>query len=406
MNLPRLDSELPVVTLVTGGHLLSHFYLLALPPLFPLLRTELGLSNAQLGLLVGVISAAMLLQVVVGEVVDMVGAKWVFVGGVAATSLGIFLSGTVSSYPALLVLAVVSGVGQATFHPADYSLLEAVSSADRIGQNFSIHTFGGFIGFTSAPLIVGSLGNAYGWQTALLVVGGVGIVYAGIAALTLHPVYRSQVEAVSDSDEQSTHSRRLFLRREILIMAAFFALFSVAGAGIRAFTPILAIDGFQLTTAIGNTALSGFFAVTAVSVLVGGVLADRYDPSYVIFTATGTAALIFLFVISGLISVSGTAFMLLIGGAGVGYGLIFASRDRLVNKYAPAESTGKTFGFVFTLSSLGSLVSPIALGVVIDHSTVQVAFALVSVFFVLSGLVVLAIVPGRSSILRQTLSSP
>ena len=188
-------------------------------------------------------------------------------------------------------------------------------------------------------------------------------------------------------------------------MAAFFALFSVAGAGIRAFTPILAIDGFQLTTAVGNTALSGFFAITAVSVLVGGILADRYDPSYVIFTATALAALTFLLVISGVVPISGTFFILLVGGAGVGYGLIFASRDRLVNEHAPAESTGKTFGFVFTLSSLGSLVSPIALGMVIDQSTVLVAFALISVFFVLSGLVVLAIVPGRTSIVRQALSS-
>ena len=36
--------------LISSGHFLSHFYGLALPPLFPLLKAEFGVSYLELGL--------------------------------------------------------------------------------------------------------------------------------------------------------------------------------------------------------------------------------------------------------------------------------------------------------------------------------------------------------------------
>lgn len=401
----RLDEEVVTVSLVTGGHFLSHFYLLAFPPLFPLLRAELGLSNAQLGLLVGIISAAMLLQLLVGEVVDLVGAKQVFVGGVAITSLGIALAGTASSYLALVAFAALSGIGQSTFHPADYPLLETVSEPGREGRNFSIHTFGGYVGFAAAPLVIGLLGSVYGWRTALLLTGAVGVAYSIVAAFTLRPVYREQIDTNEQrSGSQKTSSRAVIFRSAILIMALFFVLFSMAGAGARTFIPILAVDGFELTDATGNTALSIFFAVTSLCVLFGGVLADRYDPRYVIAAATGTAALAVLAVVSGVFPIGRIAFVALIGLAGGAYGLVFASRDRLVSDYSPGESTGRSFGFVFTLSSLGALVSPILLGVVIDVSTVLIAFALISAFFLLAGATALTVGFSRSTLIPRFVS--
>lgn len=195
MAFSRRSEELTTVGLVTGGHFLSHFYLLVFPPLFPLLRAELSLSNAQLGLIIAVLSTAMILQVFVGEVVDRVGAKRVFVAGLATTALGVFLAGTASSYLAILAFAGLSGVGQSAFHPAGYPLLETVSDPDRVGKNFSVHTFGGYVGFAVAPLVVGALGFAYDWRTALLVVGSVGLVYSLVAAFGLRPVYRASMDA-------------------------------------------------------------------------------------------------------------------------------------------------------------------------------------------------------------------
>lgn len=401
----RFDEEVSTVGIVTGGHFLSHFYLLAFPPLFPLLREEFATSNAQLGLLVGIVSAAMLLQILVGGFVDLVGAKRVFVGGIALTSLGVFLAGTASSYLGLLVFAALSGIGQSTFHPAGYPLLETVSDPDEIGRNFSIHTFGGFAGFTAAPLAVGTLGTVHGWRTALLVVGGIGLLYAVGAAVALRPVYRAHLNATEAQPEgESTSSRAAIFRPGILVMAAFFVFFALGGTGIRTFTPLLAVDGFRLTDATGNTALSAFFAMTAVSVLAGGILADWYDPRHVIAAATTTVTVTLLALVGDTVSVSWSTFVAPFALAGGAYGLVFASRDRLVSDYSAAESTGRSFGFVFTLSSLGGLVSPVLLGAVIDASTVLVAFVLIGVFFVISGAVVLAVDSERLPALSRVMS--
>lgn len=380
--------ETTTVGLVTGGHFLSHFYLLTLPPLFPLLRTEFALSNARLGLLVSMISIAMLLQLFVGELVDRIGAKRVFVTGIGLTAAGILLAGLAPSYLALLAFAALSGIGQSTFHPADYPLIEVVSDTDRIGRNFSIHTFGGYAGFAAAPLIVGSLGLTYGWRTALIAVGAVGIAYAAISAVALQPVYQTTAEHGPTPTARTPPGRAALLSPGIIVMSVFFIVFSMAGKGVQTFTPILAVDGFHLAETIGNTALSVFFAITAITVLIGGLLADRYAPHRIIAVTTTLAAITLLLTVADVIPIDAIAFIVLFALAGGAYGLVFASRDRLVSAYSAAGTTGRSFGLVFTASSLGSLTSPILLGWVIDRTTAALAFGFIAAFFFLSGLVV------------------
>jgi MFS family permease len=157
--------------IVSGGHLLSHLYVLAYPPLFPLLIDDFGLNNTQLGLIMSVVALSMFLfQTPVGELVDRIGAKPVFVLGLVFTGGGTALVGAATSYPLLLVFALVAGIGQSAFHPADYTLLDAVTEGDQEGRSFGIHTFAGYAGFAVAPALVGGLGVLYGWQIALFVV--------------------------------------------------------------------------------------------------------------------------------------------------------------------------------------------------------------------------------------------
>ncbi|QHS18120.1 MFS transporter [haloarchaeon 3A1-DGR] len=387
LPLRRFDEESRTLAVVTGGHFLSHFYLLAFPPLFPLLRSDLSLNNTQLGLIVSLVSVAMLLQVIVGEFVDRIGAKRVFVAGVAMTALGIGAAGFANSYPALLAAAAVSGLGQSTFHPADYPLVEAVSDDGRLGRNFGIHSFGGYLGFAVAPVVVGGLGLAYGWQAALWLAGAVGLGYAVLAAVTLPPLYRRGT--VDDLDESGPEvpSAAAFLRPGILVMSAFFLVVTMAEKGVQAFTTLLTIDGFGFAETVGNSALSGFFAATAVAVLVGGFVADRADPARVIAVTTAIAAGTLLLVVGEVVPISPTSLIALFVVAGGAYGLVFASRDRLVTDSAADNSTGRSFGFVFTASSIGSLSSPVLLGAISDAASTLVAFLLVSVFFLASGVI-------------------
>jgi MFS family permease len=179
-----------VIGTVSVAHFLSHFYFLVFPPLFPLLREEFGVNNTQLGLLFSLLFLMpSILQIPVGDLVDRIGAKRVFVAGIAVTGLGTMATTLSTSYAMLLAFALLAGVGQSVFHPADFALLETVTDETNRGKGFGTHTFAGFLGFAAGPLIAGGLGVRYGWRTALFGLGTVGVAYAVAVWLTMEPVH-------------------------------------------------------------------------------------------------------------------------------------------------------------------------------------------------------------------------
>lgn len=398
-----------IVGIVSGGHFLSHFYILVFPPLFPLLETEFGLNNTQLGVIMSVVAVGMLLQVPAGEVVNRVGAKRVFVLGVALTATGIILAGLAPSYRWLIAAVVVSGVGQSAFHPADYALLGAVADGDRQGKSFGIHTFGGYAGFAVAPILVGTLGIVYGWRTALLLVGAVGILYAVVAALTMEEVYLASVE---ESDRAADAAGRLrdslsgLMQPRILGMAVFFITLVMAGKGTQTFTSVFLIDAFGFSESLANSTFTAFFVFVSLGVLVGGVLADRYDPRWVVVASLSTAAVVTWTIVSGVLGIGVVAAFVLFSLLGICYGLPLPSRDRLVSESSTTGSLGVNFGFVFTAASVGSFVSPAVLGAVIDVASASAAFAIIGAFFLAAAGVAFAVGgPSTLATLRSSVRS-
>ncbi len=392
MSLVRGDWRY-TVGIVTGGHFFSHFYLLAFPPLFPALRAEFGLSNAALGVLISVISIGLLLQLPVGELVDRFGAKPVFVGGTALTAAGVGLAGFATSYLWLIAGAVVSGIGQSAFHPADYALLDAVADGEHKGKSFGVHSFGAYVGFASAPLVVGGIALRADWRIALIAVGVAGVAYAALAALTLDSPYRRRMGATSTDESGSTlrEAAATFWDPTVFLLLSFFVVATVANKGIQTFTTVFVPTVYGLSTSIANLTLTGFFAGAAIGILVGGVLADRFDPRRIVVSTFGLCGVGVFALTLG--AVPASAAVSVGGFALVGFvmGLAYPSRDRLVSRYTPSGSTGKGFGLIFTGASIGGLVGPALLGFVIDVTAVTAAFLLVGAFFLAAGAVAFAL---------------
>src|SRR5690349_13200895 len=117
-----LRQDARVIALVGLAHGTSHFYHLILAALFPWLRTEFGLSYAQLGLLMTVFFVVSGIgQALAGFVVDRVGARRVLFFGVAMLGISALALALAHSYAALLAGALLAGVGNSIFHPADYT---------------------------------------------------------------------------------------------------------------------------------------------------------------------------------------------------------------------------------------------------------------------------------------------
>lgn len=337
----------------------------------------------------------MLLQLPVGKLVDQIGAKRVFVGGVGLTGLATLLAGVATSYYLLLAFGLLAGMGQSCFHPSDYALLSAVVEDDNEGKGFGVHTFGGYVGFAAAPLVIGGIGLAAGWRTALLAAGAVGIVYAVLAQMMLEPVYLDTID--DDKGDDAIESESFFQELRGLLsptLGGTFLLFMflfMAGTGIQSFTAIFLVSAYELPEAVGNTALTSFFAMSAVGVLAGGILVDTFDIYWLSVVTLLLAGAMMAALAVPLIPTTAAVALAAFGVIGLLSGLMRSSRDSLVSYYSPPESSGRSFGLVFSGGSLGGTISPLLLGFVIDTVTVGASFLLIGAFFVACSAIVVGI---------------
>src|ERR1700742_532778 len=172
---PKAYSAMRTLTLISVAHWVSHFHLFVLPMLFPFLKQQLGVGYIELGFALTVFAVVSgLTQAPMGYLGDRIGARKILligltVGGVALIMLGIHLS-----YSWLIASAVLLGLANSVYHPADYAILSAHMDEARMGRAFSIHTFAGFLGGAVAPAIVAALVAMVGGHGALIVAGAVG----------------------------------------------------------------------------------------------------------------------------------------------------------------------------------------------------------------------------------------
>lgn len=83
--------------------------------------------------------------------------------------------GFATAYWQLIALALLSGVGNSVFHPADYAILSGSIDPARLGRSFAFHTFTGNIGFAAAPPATATLMLLLGWRGALISIGLLGL---------------------------------------------------------------------------------------------------------------------------------------------------------------------------------------------------------------------------------------
>ncbi len=118
------SSDNRTIGLISLAHGTSHFYHLVLPPLFPWLKIEFGLSYAELGLLMTVFFVvSCIVQASSGFLVDHKGARPVLFAGVGLLALSAVTYAVSSSYFGLMIGAILMGCGNGVFHPVDYTLI-------------------------------------------------------------------------------------------------------------------------------------------------------------------------------------------------------------------------------------------------------------------------------------------
>jgi MFS transporter, FSR family, fosmidomycin resistance protein len=369
----RRDAE--VISLVGLAHGTSHFFHLMLPPLFPWLMAEFALSYTQAGFLMTVFFIVSGIgQALAGFVVDRIGARPVLLFGVGTLGLSGLVLAVAGSYAGLLAAAVVAGIGNSIFHPADFTLLNRRVSAPRLGHAFSVHGLTGNLGWAAGSVMMAGVAAASTWRTAAVVAA-----LLGLSVFTLLVLRRSvladaagapapvQSKAGAGSPAGAPFA---FLRsRAVWLCFAFFLITTASFGVLQNYAPAILNNVYALALPLASLGLTAYLLGSAAGMVLGGFVAGRFEDSdFVIAPALALSAVTALLLASGLAPM--VAVLPLMALIGVGVGVAGPSRDFLVRRAATAQfgatAYGRVYGFVYSGLDVGLASAPLVFGPMLD----------------------------------------
>src|SRR3982075_532121 len=268
----KTDTSLRTLASISTAHWVSHFHLLVLPMLFPFLKEQLGVGYIELGFALTVFAVISgLTQAPMGYLADHIGARKILLMGLTLGGFALILLGLHLSYPWLIASAVLLGLANSVYHPADYAILSTHMDEARMGRAFSIHTFAGFLGGAVAPAIMATLVASICGPRARVAARAVG----PLVALLLIVVGIPDASAADRKVDGVQAPQQSVITPAIIVLTIFFMLLSLSNAGIGNFGVVALMSGYGASFPSANIALTAFLGFSAIGVLAGGFLADH-----------------------------------------------------------------------------------------------------------------------------------
>jgi MFS family permease len=390
------ETENRLVGLVCAAHFVSHYHMMLLAPLFPVIRADLDVSYTQLGIaltLFNVVGAT--LQTPAGFLADRIGARTLLIGALVLSSAAYLAVGIAPVFWLLLTMFTVAGIANAVYHPADYAILSTRVAKERIGRAFSFHNLGGILGSAVAPPTLLLLERYFGWRGAFAGAAILGfVVAAAMTSFREPPAAHGEAAKVvpAAADGLGDSGLRLLSSLPILQNFVVFMLLTVINGGMTIYlvAGLGALYGTSVVTA--NLALTVALAVNGAAILLGGWVAGRTTRhaliAMVALLGTGAAML--------LIALYDLPVPLLIGALSLAHfciGVMMPSRDMIVRSVTPPGQFGKVFGFVTTGFNIAGIFTPMMFGALLDYGHPAGVFLLSAVCCVIGIVIVMTIRP-------------
>ena len=242
------------------------------------IQADLGLDDAQLGLLGGLAFAILYstLAVPLAWLADRTSRSWVITGSLVVWSLFTSACALAQGFWHIFLARVGVGVGEAGGVAPSYAVIGEHFPSHRRAFALSVYSLGIPLGSAAGVLAGGYVAQMVDWRTAFLVVGLSGIVIAPLFKL----VVRDRAPAVRPAEVPAiafgTVARTLARKRAFWLLSFGASSSSMLGYGLMFWLPSLLQRSFGLDLVhtswfIGAVLLLGGCA----GVLLGGILADR-----------------------------------------------------------------------------------------------------------------------------------
>jgi MFS family permease len=386
-----LKSDVRVISLIGIAHGASHYYQLAFATMLLIVRQEAGLSFADVGLLAGIFyGVSGLCQTAAGFAVDRYGARPILAGGLLTIGVALALVSVAHSFVAFAAIAVLAGLGNCVFHPADFALLNASVDQSRLGRAFSIHGVGGSLGWAAAPVMY-FLDSMFGWVGAALIGAMPGIVLSVLVWGHRTQLVDHRIKARSHATQHGTvPMSALFMQPAILLCLVYFALIAANTVGIQQFAVPAWTSMFGISENYAALCLIVFIVGSAGGVLVGGIFADRVRRHDRVATV-GLVVAGALTVPIASQAVSPALLLPLLALTGAAGGFTNPSRDMIVRSATPPGASGKVFGFVYSGLDVGSFLAPPLFGILMTAGIPSLIFWIAVALYAVNAVLVMAI---------------
>ena len=359
----------PVIAAISFSHFLNDMMQSVLLAIYPMLKLGLNLSFGQIGLITLTYQlTASLLQPLIGLYTDHRPKPYSLPVGMGFTLVGLLSLSQAGSFEAVLLSAMLIGMGSSVFHP-ESSRVARMAAGSQPGLAQSLFQIGGNLGSAIGPLLAALIVVPYGqgsaaWFSLFALIGV--IVLSFVGRWSSHHVanFRKRMQAHAANGLTRSQIGWSLAILGLLIFSKFFYM-----ASLSSYYTFYLMDKFGLTLPHAQIYLFVFLFAVAAGTVAGGPIGDRIGRKRVIWgSILGVAPFTLLLPHVGLFWT---------GVLSVIIGLILASAFSAILVYAQELMPGKVgaisglfFGFAFGMGGIGAAL----LGQLADATSIETVY--------------------------------
>ncbi len=252
----------------------------------PSIKSELGLTDSQLGLIGTSLFATLAVMVpIAGFLGDRLSRKWIITSSLLFWSAATAVTGVARGlFSLILFRSVATGGGESFYAPSAYSLVAAYHKKTR-SLALAVHQAALYIGVMSSGFLAGWVAENWGWRSAFYAFGAVGVVLGVVFVFRLRDAPQSEGQVAPEVTGTLKpcfgESLRVLVRTPsaLLATAGFCAVVFVNNAYV-VWAPAFVQHKFNLTlTQAGGGAMFYHHAAAFCAIMLGGIITDRVVPT-------------------------------------------------------------------------------------------------------------------------------
>ena len=333
---------------------------------FPLLKTEFGLSDVQLGYIASSFMWMYALSApLAGWIGDRFRRKTVILAGLIFWSFITIATALSTSYGQLVAFRALEGLGEAFYFPASMSMLSAYHGAETRSRAMSWHQSSVYAGTVAGGALSGWLAEQFGWRCGFYVFGSGGILLGLVLLWLLDEPDAPEAYEDRKRADIGEAGRAIFGNPMVVVLMSVFIGANFVAMIFLTWLPSYLNRTFHMGLAMAGFNATAYLQIASVAgVITGGVLADRlvrrHRGGRVMTQAIGLLGGVPFLFLSGW-AVSVPVFVLAMTGFGFFKGMYDANIFASLHDVVPPERRATAVGVMNSVGWLGGGIAPVAI---------------------------------------------